>query len=297
MDNNEVFNLIDGYRRLPILWDTKNPKYMNRNLREDAWKELSEISRTSVKDVKKKIASLLGSYRREKSRHKSSLVTGSGGDDVYKSKWFAYDLFKQFLGDKSIPKDTMDTLESKDENPEEGAASQRLDVDEPAPEIRPTEESHSMDEEGAQKRKRKRSSDPQNEMFLEAFQILKKSSSNVPIEDAFNSFALHVANEMRKYDERILPYVKREILNVLFKADTGGFNHLISSSPAIPSTFSTINHPLTSHNPTPSTSTTTLHHNYCRTSTMSAPPSPTTPHTITFDLDEEMLMIDHQEEL
>ncbi|XP_039298549.1 uncharacterized protein LOC120354811 [Nilaparvata lugens] len=128
----------------------------------------------------------------------------------------------------------------------------------------------------------------QNEMFLVAFEILEKSSSNVPIEDSFNSFALHVANE-------ILPYVKRDILDVLFKADTGGFNHLISSSPAMPSTSSAINHPSTSHNPSPST--TTLHYNYRRTSTMPAPPPPTTHHTITFNLDEAMHMIDHQEEL
>nr|CAH7733334.1 unnamed protein product [Callosobruchus chinensis] len=42
---------------------------------------------------------LMGSYRSEKSRENKSRVTGSGSQDVYYSKWFAYKYFN-FLADK-----------------------------------------------------------------------------------------------------------------------------------------------------------------------------------------------------
>ncbi|KAJ8734231.1 hypothetical protein PYW07_014782 [Mythimna separata] len=61
-------------------------------------------------ELKKKMRSLSGGYRRERFREKQSRITGSGTEDTYKSKWFAYDEFA-FMADKNDPGTTRDTLQ------------------------------------------------------------------------------------------------------------------------------------------------------------------------------------------
>lgn len=79
MDTQEAsINLIRLYASHIMLWDPKNPKYLNKGQREDAWKQIALETRCTVSDTKKKMESLLGSYRREKSREKKSRITGSG---------------------------------------------------------------------------------------------------------------------------------------------------------------------------------------------------------------------------
>lgn len=47
-------------------------------LREDTWKDIGNEMKMPVQDLKKKMTTLLASYRREKSRIKKSHITGSG---------------------------------------------------------------------------------------------------------------------------------------------------------------------------------------------------------------------------
>lgn len=63
-----------------------------------------------VTDVKKKIESLLGSFRRERQREDMSKRSGAGTDGLYHSKWFAYQSMK-FLSDKFQPRSTIDTIQ------------------------------------------------------------------------------------------------------------------------------------------------------------------------------------------
>ncbi|CAB3232833.1 unnamed protein product [Arctia plantaginis] len=53
------------------------------------------------------------SFRRERSKQKRSSKTGSGQDQAYVSKWFAFDRMK-FLMDKSEPNETRDSSNMKD---------------------------------------------------------------------------------------------------------------------------------------------------------------------------------------
>nr|CAH7716060.1 unnamed protein product [Callosobruchus chinensis] len=50
--------------------------------------------------------SLKGSFRREKSRVKKGTGTGKGRDQIYISKWFAYESM-QFLDDRDDPQKTV----------------------------------------------------------------------------------------------------------------------------------------------------------------------------------------------
>ncbi|CAH2240151.1 jg20698 [Pararge aegeria aegeria] len=111
MDISQSRRLISLYKEFKCLWDPKDVNYTNRGVREDAWRQISrEMENKPIEDLKKKMRSLAGGYRREKFREKQSHITGSGAQDTYKSKWFEYDDF-DLMADKNEPGITRDTLE------------------------------------------------------------------------------------------------------------------------------------------------------------------------------------------
>ncbi|CAH2008597.1 unnamed protein product [Acanthoscelides obtectus] len=63
---------------------------------------------TTAEKCKKKIISLLASFRREKNKTKQGTSTGKGRDEVYCSRWFAYEAFR-FLEDRDLPRKRLAT--------------------------------------------------------------------------------------------------------------------------------------------------------------------------------------------
>ncbi|XP_074035231.1 uncharacterized protein [Leptinotarsa decemlineata] len=97
------------YRRKELLWNPFNPLF-HTNLREkDAWKRVSELFRCKEGYVKKKIDSLLTSFRR--GRQMSYYYSGAGTEDIHKSNWFAFKHL-QFLMNKFTPRKTIDSSSS-----------------------------------------------------------------------------------------------------------------------------------------------------------------------------------------
>lgn len=79
MDISESRRLISLYKEFKCLWDPKDSNYTNRGVRDDAWRQISrEMGNKSIENLKKKMRSLAGGYRREKHREKQSRITGSG---------------------------------------------------------------------------------------------------------------------------------------------------------------------------------------------------------------------------
>lgn len=105
-NNESALKLIGFYRERECLWDPTNCEYKNKLKRLDAWREISELLEGNVNDVKKKMESLLTSFRRERQREENK--TGSGADEVYKSTWFAFSSMG-FLQDKFAVKKTVNT--------------------------------------------------------------------------------------------------------------------------------------------------------------------------------------------
>ncbi|GBL83974.1 hypothetical protein AVEN_269453-1, partial [Araneus ventricosus] len=68
--------LIEVYRSKTLLWDPKHSDHYRKNLKEDAWNEISKEISSPVAQCKKKMVSLLASNRREKQRVKNSKGTG-----------------------------------------------------------------------------------------------------------------------------------------------------------------------------------------------------------------------------
>lgn len=104
--NDSVLQLIDAYRIRPVLWNSSDPFYKNKNKKEDAWRELAELLKTDSAEIKKKMQSLLASFRREKQKLKTT--SGMGTEELYDTKWFAFKSLL-FLKDKNRPVQTQDT--------------------------------------------------------------------------------------------------------------------------------------------------------------------------------------------
>lgn len=78
----KCLEVIEKYREKEILWNPRHPKYYNNIKKEDAWREIAAEYKVNTDEVKKKIESLKGSYRREKAKTRRSMGTGSGKKNV-----------------------------------------------------------------------------------------------------------------------------------------------------------------------------------------------------------------------
>lgn len=77
------------------------------------------------------------------------------------------------------------------------------------------------------KRKTSTQTDSDSKVMMDALKLLQ-SSVNVS-SDPYYTFAVNLANDLRKYDPYTLAHVKRAISNVLFDADMGVFSSSIQN--------------------------------------------------------------------
>ncbi|XP_052871148.1 uncharacterized protein LOC128276729, partial [Anopheles cruzii] len=80
---------------------------MNRN--ESAWITISQELALSVTHAKHHWRALLANFRVYKAKVKKSQVTGSGHDEIYRPRWFAYESML-FLTESSDVVQTTDTI-------------------------------------------------------------------------------------------------------------------------------------------------------------------------------------------
>lgn len=73
------------------------------------------------------------------------------------------------------------------------------------------------------KRKQEKNTEEESPMLEKAFQILNETSTST---DLYFTYGQHIANELRKYDQRTLIYVKNAINNVIYEADLGFYTLL-----------------------------------------------------------------------
>jgi len=107
-DDDLCLKLIRLYRDNPILWDPTNMNYKLSKKKIDIWQNIAVELGCEVPAVKKKIESLLTSYRREL-RREGTTYSGMGTESLYHSKWFAFKEM-QFLNDKFRPRKTKNTV-------------------------------------------------------------------------------------------------------------------------------------------------------------------------------------------
>lgn len=80
---------IELYRERPCLWKIKDPEYINKNLKREAYADLIKLLKSknyndvTIKDVKTKIQNIRNAFRRECKKIENSNRSGSGTEDVY----------------------------------------------------------------------------------------------------------------------------------------------------------------------------------------------------------------------
>lgn len=108
--DEETLKLIELYSVRPSLWDSSNPNYKNKNRRHDGLIELAVSFGVEKQEIERKIKNLQSHFMRERKKETESKKTGSGADEPYVSKWFAYRAM-MFLADKNKPRRTVDNVE------------------------------------------------------------------------------------------------------------------------------------------------------------------------------------------
>lgn len=137
MNKEFLTEFIEVYRQHPALWKVKSKEYVNKNLKIAAYNSLIEVcckyNITADKGmVSKKIQSLRSAFRKEYRKIESSIRSGKGADETYRSTLWYYDLLL-FTRDQDEPTESLSNLvvdSSLDEGEgEENANTEEADME------------------------------------------------------------------------------------------------------------------------------------------------------------------------
>lgn len=105
--DRKVLLLIELFRNERNLWDPRNIDYKNKNKKFDSYLQISKVLGVEKSEVERKIKNITSHFYREKKKTEVK-KSGSGTEDIYKSKWFAYSHL-EFLKDRNTPRSTQET--------------------------------------------------------------------------------------------------------------------------------------------------------------------------------------------
>lgn len=76
-DQDKCLELLSEFHKNEILWNPNHKSYYDNVKKELAWKDISEIMSVDVEEIKKKMESLRGSFRRERNRERKGIRAGN----------------------------------------------------------------------------------------------------------------------------------------------------------------------------------------------------------------------------
>lgn len=214
--NTLVLKLIDLYRERPCLWNPSDNEYKSKKRKLEAWCQLGDALQCEPVEVKKKIDSLLSSFRRERQKPETTC-------------WFAFKrmqfLMDKFEGKQTTPTEVMNNIvfidKAVNDLPEESEEynsnheSEELSVVSPPIERRtPSFTSPQMYKRSLNKVCR----------VDETCNKLKPTCANKRFSrDDSTIYGEHIAAKHRKYNEHTKNVVEHLISNILFNADMGKY--------------------------------------------------------------------------
>ncbi|XP_036141832.1 uncharacterized protein LOC118645245 [Monomorium pharaonis] len=91
--------LIAAYKNEPCLYQTRNPNYHNKNLRNEALERICAIVSTVTpnitgKECSIKFYNLRNQFNTENAKVRASIKSGIGSENVYKPNLWYYDALK-----------------------------------------------------------------------------------------------------------------------------------------------------------------------------------------------------------
>ncbi|KAK0080296.1 hypothetical protein PV325_000147 [Microctonus aethiopoides] len=219
--NSLSVNLINLYREHECLWNPLDDDYKSKLKKTEAWNEISEIMECEVIEVRKKMESLLSSFRRERQKQ----TEFSRGDENFEPTWFAFK-HMTFLMDKFTPKNQKNFeeyyIKSSNDNQEEESLVETEELDE-------IQDKDKQETEESPEQITKKNSN---------FKLLKRNSyakTGVAMRNARDDSTIygeHVAGKHRKYSDHTKSIIEHLIGDILFNADMG---HYESHNYSLPS--------------------------------------------------------------
>ncbi|XP_024215409.1 uncharacterized protein [Halyomorpha halys] len=220
-----LMKLINAYRKKPILWHHLHNDRFKKQLKADAWYEIAAEMDIPLEQCKKKLESLLGSYRRERCRTRNSMNEGKESSEVYKSKWFAYKAFG-FLKGRSLPTNKAEVLDGDKEE----TLLQTEELEDEEVQLKRSYEDSIQNEEPLAtpkppKRLKIRDIRSENSKLLaDAFQLLQNATAMIatpPEDDEVSAFFKYVATKVKSFPPEIKRGVQKAVFDILMKADEG----------------------------------------------------------------------------
>ncbi|XP_075238637.1 uncharacterized protein LOC142334466 [Lycorma delicatula] len=247
--DDTVIELIREYKAHPVLWNPQHKYYKFNNRKLEAWTHIAEILNVDIAELKRKMASLLASYRRERQKAiKKSYGTGST-DDVSESTWFAYKAFSflkeiyrprlstnldQVTENGDIPEfDFCNVIKSEIQEPEEleilySAPDSQENITEAEGTINIPSENELNDLRNQKRRltaKRKyRNDDPRVPTL---YKMVRRLTEGYDKRDECKAYGEYVMHKLRNYDFRTRSIVQHNINDIIFNADMGRYQQAV----------------------------------------------------------------------
>ncbi|XP_074035036.1 uncharacterized protein [Leptinotarsa decemlineata] len=262
LNKEDSLQLIQEYQKHRMLWDPTDKWYFHKIKKNDAWDEVATALNIDVEDAKKKISSLLGSFRREKAKARKTMGTGKGAKDIYRSDWFAFNSFA-FLMEKDDPRQTIssekindsettddseisevesevhlhqetpafpelgENIEQTLEPPAPGTSKRKksIEVTQVTDNTQEASTSKSFVKPSTPKRKRAKTTEKEDPRIEKAFQFLQQP---IPPDESSLIFAKYVADRLNTFDHRTKAILVHKINQLIFDAEMEKYN---TSSP------------------------------------------------------------------
>ncbi|GJQ79917.1 hypothetical protein Trydic_g18361 [Trypoxylus dichotomus] len=227
--SDTVMQLIDEYKNRPILWDRDHKHFRNGDRKMKAWLEMAAVfDIKETWEVKKKMNSLLASYRRE--RHKIRLKQPKPGQTAFVSNWFGYRALDSFLHEKYFDSTNSGHYTAQDEDGTTDVDS--LDPKAPV-EFKvesPEDDLYRYDEDlttsnGIEEQEADDDAPPikRPKVTEDPLQLKPGTSANLSRKDDCDVFGEYISGKMRHFDHKTRCVVQFLVSNILFQADMGKF--------------------------------------------------------------------------
>ncbi|RLU23308.1 hypothetical protein DMN91_003512 [Ooceraea biroi] len=208
-----ITDFINMYKCYPCLWKIKSDEYKNRNLRDEAYKNLIEFYKmrgfpdTNRDFIVKKIQSLRGSFRKETKKIQESQRSGRGTKEIYVSSLWYYDLLL-FTKDQELPVDTLSSVSNIDTQEDIQDARNEENKEEEESEMEESSTSRQNAPKNdigtvvkpAVKSKKRKIADSHTE-FLEMCTATLKAN-NQPINE-FDAIGINVSKKLAKMEQAV----------------------------------------------------------------------------------------------
>ncbi|XP_055628271.1 uncharacterized protein LOC129769815 [Toxorhynchites rutilus septentrionalis] len=221
--DEETLSLIDMYRARPVLWDSSNEHYKNKYRRHDNLIELAVLFGVDKPEIERKIKNLQSHFMRERKKEAEGRQTGSGTDEPYESKWFAFQPM-MFLAYKNEPGRIKDDVEDSED--QEGQKDSRVHIRSRGSRVGPASTRFKTSSNVTKTKRFQSSKSLRPKSSRLALRATPGSSSGLAfaradIKDEHSSYGEHIAIRLRRLPPRTRFLVQQSVNQMLFDAESG----------------------------------------------------------------------------